>query len=129
MEYGYYTDIFGGNRIPADAFRRVCSESYILLEGLIYPRCVGKLGAEAESSFKQAVCCQAEYIYDNGSFGCESETEKGIKSERIGDYFVEYDTEKSGGGKSGDLFTVGGGKISPSAAGILKNAGLLSRWV
>lgn len=138
MDYEYYVNKFGGTALSEGAFRRASEEAAVLLLAMIYPKSEKRFTEAERGAFQCAVCYEAEFLAASGGAG---EGEMGnffslsgsgsttgsssrIKSERIGDYSVSYQTSTE---KTGQ--TVNGMTISPAAASLLLHAGLTSRWV
>lgn len=118
MDYGYYVNAFGGSMISAEDFLGVSEEAEAILAALIYPREPDRLNSAEKCMFRRAVCYEAEYIF-SGVRGTD-----GVKSERIGDYSVEYRAPSDKRAVS-----VNGGEVSPAAVSLLLSAGLMLRWV
>ena len=118
MDYGYYVNTFGGRLIAAEDFPKVSEEAEAILAALIYPREPDRLSCAEKCMFRRAVCYEAEYI-SSGERGTD-----GVKSEKIGDYSVEYRAPSD----KRAVF-INGWEISPAAVSLLLSAGLMLRWV
>jgi len=86
-----------------------------LLLSLIYPLHEGMMSPEQLAALSLAAQVQAKSA---------GEDALPVKSRSVGDVSVSYDTAGTPG-----AVTVNGRSIAPEAAAILKNAGLLCRWV
>ncbi len=120
VDYAYYLNTFGGSRIPEGAFGQVMEEARVILTALLYPTTPENLGVTQGEAYRRALCYEAEYIYD----GTLSSSHGAVKSEKLGDYAVEYRTtsERS-------ALSVHGREVSPTAVSLLYGAGLMVRWV
>ena len=89
-----------------------------LLLSLIYPTKKEDLSEAEKALFEKAVTAQESFEAENGSAA-------GVVSRSVGDIKVTYDRSAvvSGG------LRVHGREISPAAASILFNAGILSAWI
>ncbi len=84
------------------------------LLSLIYPMGENGMTAEQKSALEEAAGLQAEFEENGG--------ETGVKSRSVGDVSVTYHTPYTSA-------LADGSPVSPAALAILKNAGLLCRWV
>ncbi len=117
VDYAYYTGTFGGSAIPAESFEGIAGEAAEILLALLYPRTGTDFTAEQREAFRRAVCYEAEYLLA----GHTPMNGGPVKSEKLGDYAVEYGT--------GGSFAVAGAGVSPTSCCVLRNAGLLSCWI
>ena len=118
MDYSYYVNEFGGRLIPQGEFGRVVGEAEELLCALIFPKLAEGMSCEVKKKYLRAVCYEAEFIYERKS------RMDGVKSEKVGDYSVEYCDVSTKRGIS-----IHGWEVSPAACNLLLGAGLLTRWV
>lgn len=89
VEYSFYTDTYGGNRIPQDDWQRVSWKAEQRLNSYTFGRCSGDWEGESWcSQVKCAVCEMAEILYAD-------EKRNGKISENTDGYSVSYDTGKS----------------------------------
>ncbi len=84
------------------------------LLSLIYPMGEGGMSAEQIRAMDQAAELQIQYEESGGG--------SAVKSRSVGDVSVTYAEQTAG-------MNVNGRQISPAALAVLKNAGLLCRWV
>ena len=84
------------------------------LLSLIFP--VGEKGMTAEQKAALAGAAELQAKFE------EDGEDAAVKSRSVGDVSVTY-------ADAGNGMTAGGRRISPDAAAVLRNAGLLCRWV
>lgn len=100
VDYSFYTDTYGGNRIPQDDWQRISQKAEQRLDSYTFGRCSGDW--EGESWCKRAkcaVCEMSEILYTD-------EKRKGKTSESTDGYSVSYDTGKSLAGTLYDVARV-----------------------
>lgn len=97
VDYSFYADTYGGNRISEDDWNRISQKAEQRLDGYTFGRCSGDWEGESWSKrAKCAVCEMAEILYVDGK-------RNGKTSENTDGYSVSYDTGKS---LSGTLYDV-----------------------
>lgn len=84
------------------------------LLSLIYPRGESGMSAEQKRAMAQAAEIQLKFEESDGGMA--------VKSRSVGDVSVTY-------GECTGAVTVNGRAIAPEALAVLRNAGLLCRWV
>ena len=85
-DFTFYRDDFLGEKIPEDKFSHYALRASERIDELTFNRLknVGDIPEEA----KKACCAAAETLYNSD---CASEkSEKGISSEKVGEYSVNY---------------------------------------
>ena len=93
---------------------KAVNEGVELLLSLIFPANQDTMTAEKWSAVEKAAQIQAEFD--------ASRTDSRVRSRSVGDVSVTYAENET-------YTTVGGHPITPAALAILKNEGLLCRWV
>ena len=89
VEYSFYTDSYGGNRISQDDWKRISQKAEQRLDSYTFGRCSGDWEEEAWCSrAKCAVCEMTEILYAD-------ENRNGKTSENTDGYSVSYDTGKT----------------------------------
>ena len=89
VQYSFYTDKYGGNKIPFDDWQRIAQKAERRLNGYTFDRCSGDWEEEEWGNLaKCAVCEMSEIIYAD-------EKRNGKISENTDGYSVSYDAEKS----------------------------------
>ena len=97
VDYSFYADPYGGNRISEDDWNRISQKAEQRLDSYTVGRCPGDWEGESWSKrAKCAVCEMAEILYVDGK-------RNGKTSENTDGYSVSYDTGKS---LSGTLYDV-----------------------
>ncbi len=97
VDYSFYADTYGGNRISEDDWNRISQKAEQRLDSYTFGRCSGDWEGESWSKrAKCAVCEMAEILYVD-------EKRNGKTSENTDGYSVSYDTGKS---LSGTLYDV-----------------------
>lgn len=86
---------------------------FSLLLSLIYPMGESGMTMEQKTAFAEAARIQADYEKNGGG--------ENVTGRTVGDVKVTYGTERG--------LVIDGRKISPDAAAVLRQAGLLCRWV
>lgn len=100
VDYSFYTDTYGGNRILEDDWKRLSLKAEQRLDSFTFGRCSG--GWEGESwcsRAKCAVCEMTEILYAD-------EKRDGKASENTDGYSVSYDTGESLGSTLYDVAQV-----------------------
>ena len=88
VQYEYYTNNYGGNRIPQEDWNRISQKAERRLDGFTFGRCFGDWEGETWcNQAKCAVCEMSEILY-------KKERREGKTSENIDGYSVSYDTGK-----------------------------------
>lgn len=89
VEYSFYTDTYGGSRIPQDGWQRLSQKAEQRLDSFTFGRCSGDWEGESWCSrAKCAVCEMSEILYTD-------EKRNGKTSENTDGYSASYDTGKS----------------------------------
>lgn len=89
VEYSFYTDTYGGKRIPQNDWLRISQKAEQRLDSFTFGRCSGDWEGESWcNQAKCAVCEMAEIIQADEKRG-------GKTSENTDGYSVSYDTGKS----------------------------------
>lgn len=89
VDYSFYTDTYGGNRISSLDWKRLSLKAEQRLDSYTYGRCSGDWEGESWCNrAKCAVCEMSEILY-------EDEKRDGKASENTDGYSVSYDTGKS----------------------------------
>lgn len=89
VEYSFYTDTYGGNRISQDDWNRVSQKAEQRLDSFTFGRCSGDWEGESWCDrAKCAVCEMTEILYAD-------EKRDGKTSENTDGYSVSYDTDVS----------------------------------
>lgn len=97
VDYSFYTDTYGGNRISQDDWQRISQKAEQRLSSYTFGRCSGDWEVEEWcNQAKCAVCEMSEVLYAD-------EKRAGKTSENTDGYSVSYDTGKS---LSGTLYDV-----------------------
>ena len=100
VEYSFYTDTYGGKRIPQNDWLRISQKAEQRLDSFTFGRCSGDWEGETWcNQAKCAVCEMAEIIQADEKRG-------GKKSENTDGYSVSYDTGKSLGSTLYDVVRV-----------------------
>lgn len=75
VDYAYYTDVYGGDRIPAAAFRARCRDAAAYVNELTLGRITDDLPEAVLNLCRMAVCAVAEaYQYEADGGEVASET-------------------------------------------------------
>lgn len=89
VDYSFYTDTYGGNRILEDDWQRISQKAEQRLDSYTFGRCSGAWEDESWCNLaKCAVCEMSEILYAD-------EKKDGKTSENTDGYSVSYDTGKS----------------------------------
>lgn len=89
VNYSFYTDTYGGNRIPQDGWQRISQKAERRLDSYTFGRCSGVWDEEIWCNrAKYAVCEMSEILYAD-------EQRNGKTAENTDGYSVSYDTGKS----------------------------------
>lgn len=97
VDYSFYTDTYGGSRIPEDDWKRISQKAERRLDSFTFGLCSGDWEGESWCSrAKCAVCEMSEILYAD-------EKRNGKTSENTDGYVVSYDT---GSSLSGTLYDV-----------------------
>lgn len=100
VEYSFYTDTYGGNRIPQDDWKRISQKAEQRLDSYTLGRCSGAWESESWCNrAKCALCEMSEILYAD-------EKRNGKTSENTDGYSVSYDTGKSLAGTLYDVVRV-----------------------
>ena len=118
MDYGYYVNEFGGRLISEGEFDRLVEQADEVIRAVIFPKSAEGLSCGEKRAYDRALCYEAEFLFE-GKAGSG-----GLKSEKVGDYSVEYCDASSGNG-----INMYGWVVSPAACHVLLASGLLTRWV
>lgn len=97
VDYSFYTDTYGGTRIPQDDWNRLSQKAEQRLNSFTFGRCSNNW--EGESWCNQAKCAVCEMT----EILRVDEEKNGKTSENTDGYAVSYDTENS---LSGTLYDV-----------------------
>lgn len=89
VDYSFYADTYGGNRISQDDWQRISQKAEQRLDGYTFGRSSGDWEVESWCNrAKCAVCEMSEIIYAD-------ERRNGKTSENTDGYSVSYDTGKA----------------------------------
>lgn len=123
-----YYKKFGGREIPASEFDRLEAVAADFINGICHIKPCGDV--VKSDTFKRAVCYQLELLYEQGGedaiLGASSASLAG-GNESLGDYSVSAGSGTQAAEAA--LQTVNGIPISPMALMLLRQLGLMSRWV
>lgn len=89
VEYSFYTETYGGNKIPDHYWQRLSQKAAQRLDAFTFGRCAGDCEGEPWcNSAKCAVCEMAEILFTD-------EKRDGKTSENNDGYSVSFDTAMS----------------------------------
>lgn len=135
VDYNYYTNIFAGDKIPADIFEKMSARAENELNKLIlYKNYSNYRGIDYTEQVKLAICSVADVLYevyqrDKILSNLLDGTTKIVSSEKIGDYSRNFENLTPKELMEQNSTSVISRKIYEEASIYLLSTGLLNRGV